>query len=401
MKEQKTVLLLILDGWGYSEEEKGNAIFSAKTPNFSHLWEKCPHTLLKASGLSVGLPDGQMGNSEVGHLHIGAGRLAPQDLTRINMAIDSKEFFLNHVLVDMVDEVASKNKALHIFGLLSNGGIHSHTRHIQAMVELAKEHGIKKIYLHAFLDGRDTPPKSAEIFINTLNDTFKSLGCGQIASITGRFYAMDRDNRWDRVEKAYNMLALGHAEFYAETALEGLKMAYDRDETDEFVKPTGIYSSSDPIFIRDGDSIVFMNFRADRGRELSHAFVDKNFKSFDRKKAVKLAKYVTLTQYASDLNVDVAFPPLELHNVLGEIISKNKMKQLRIAETEKYAHVTYFLNGGEEEVFSGEDRILVPSPKVSTYDQTPQMSIFEVTDKLIKAIESEQYDLIVCNFANL
>lgn len=397
----KPLTLLILDGWGYSEETKGNAIHAAKTPNFDKLWNSCPHTLLNASGLAVGLPDGQMGNSEVGHLHIGAGRLAPQDLTRINMAVDSGEFFVNSVLIETIDKTINAGKALHIFGLISNGGIHSHTSHIQAMIKLAARRGLKHIFIHAFLDGRDTPPKSALVFLSTIEETLKKCDCGKIASISGRYYAMDRDKRWERVQAAYDMLTQGKAEFHAETAVKGLDMAYNRDETDEFVKPTCIHdANTSPILVKDGDSIVFMNFRADRGRELSYAFTSKEFKDFERKIAPKLTTYVTLTQYAADLEVKVAFPPIDLHNVFGAIIAQNKLHQLRIAETEKYAHVTYFFNGGEETIFANEDRILIPSPKVATYDLQPKMSIVEVTDKLVTAIESKKYASIICNFAN-
>ncbi len=394
-------MLLILDGWGYSEETSGNAIAAANTPNFDRLWSQYPHTLLKASGLAVGLPEGQMGNSEVGHLHIGAGRFAPQDLTRINTTIDNGEFFVNSVLTNMIDRTQRANKVLHILGLLSNGGVHSHMKHIQAMAQLAAERGMKHFYIHAFLDGRDSPPKSAQIYIDMMQNTLKNLGCGKIASITGRFYAMDRDKRWNRVQLAYDMLTQGKAEFYTATAERGLQMAYARGETDEFVKPTCIHDPKEkPVTIQNGDSIVFINFRADRGRELSHAFVDKKFKDFKRQLWPELTDYVTFTQYSADLNVKVAFPPLKLHNVLGEVIAKHNLKQLRIAETEKYAHVTYFLNGGEERIFPNEDRILVPSPKVATYDMKPEMSVFEVTDKLIEAINSNKYDFIACNFAN-
>lgn len=401
MIQHRPIMLLILDGWGYSEENHGNAILAAKTPNFDKLWEQQPHTLLDASGLAVGLPEGQMGNSEVGHLHIGAGRLAPQNLTRVNMSIDNGDFFLNSVLTETVDKVKQQGKALHIFGLLSNGGIHSHTRQIQAMIKLAAQHGLEKIFLHAFLDGRDTPPKSALIFINDVNETFAEVKCGQIASITGRFYAMDRDNRWERVQKAYDMLTQGKAEFHAKTAAEGLEMAYQRDETDEFVKPTCINAAdAKSITVKDGDAIVFMNFRADRGRELSCAFTKQNFTEFERAKQPQLTEYVTLTQYAADLKVSIAFPPMELHHVFGQVVADQGLKQLRIAETEKYAHVTYFLNGGEEQTCPNEDRILIPSPKVETYDQQPEMSAIEVTEKLITAINQQKYDAIVCNFAN-
>lgn len=397
----KPIMLLILDGWGYSEVTSGNAIATANKPNFDKLWSQHPHTLLKASGLAVGLPEGQMGNSEVGHLHIGAGRFAPQDLTRINIAIEDGTFFDNPVLINLIEKTQQANKTLHILGLLSNGGVHSHMRHFQAMAQLAAKHGMKRFYVHAFLDGRDSPPKSAQIYIDMTETTLKNLGCGKIASITGRYYAMDRDKRWNRIQLAYDMLTQGKTDFHTAAAETGLQMAYDRGETDEFVKPTCIHDPDEkPITVQNGDSIVFINFRADRGRELSHAFVDKKFEDFKRKLWPKLTDYVTFTQYSADLNVKVAFPPLILHNVLGEVIAKHNLKQLRIAETEKYAHVTYFLNGGEERVFPGEDRILVPSPKVATYDMKPEMSVFEVTDKLIEAINSNKYDFIACNFAN-
>jgi len=401
MTTHKPITLLILDGWGYSEETKSNAIYAAKTPNFNNLWNNYPHTLLNASGLAVGLPDGQMGNSEVGHLHIGAGRLAPQDLTRINIAIDNGDFFVNSVLTDTIDKTIKTNKALHIFGLVSNGGIHSHTKHIQAMIKLAAQRGLKHIFIHAFLDGRDTPPKSALIFLDAIENTFKECGCGKIASIVGRYYAMDRDNRWDRVQSAYDMLTLGQTEFHASTAAEGLEMGYARNETDEFIKPTCIHdSNTSPISVKDGDSIIFMNFRADRAREISYAFTQKEFTHFQRKVAPKLTSYVTLTQYAIDLDTKVAFPPIDLHHVFGEVIAEHKLNQLRIAETEKYAHVTYFFNGGEEKVFENEDRILIQSPKVATYDLQPKMSVIEVTDKLVQAINSQKYATIICNFAN-
>lgn len=401
MKSHRPIMLLILDGWGYSEATQGNAIIAAKTPNFDKLWEQCPHTLLQASGLSVGLPEGQMGNSEVGHLHIGAGRLAPQDLTRINIAIDNGEFFLNSVLTEAIDKTIAKHGALHLFGLLSNGGIHSHTNHFAAMVKMAVQRGLSEVYVHAFLDGRDTPPKSAQVFIEAIEEIFAQLGHGKIASITGRFYAMDRDNRWNRVQAAYAMLTQGKTEFHAPVAVEGLKLAYQRDETDEFVKPTCIHAAnSGPVIVQDGDSVVFMNFRADRGRELSYAFTDAKFNNFKREQRPQLTEYVTLTQYAENLAVKLAFPPLELHHVFGQVVSDQGLKQLRIAETEKYAHVTYFLNGGEEQVLPNEDRILIPSPKVDTYDEKPEMSVIELTDKLVQAIAADKYDAIVCNFAN-
>jgi 2,3-bisphosphoglycerate-independent phosphoglycerate mutase len=401
MIKHRPIMLLILDGWGYSEEKEGNAIAATNKPNFDRLWKEYPHTLLEASGLAVGLPPGQMGNSEVGHLHIGAGRFAPQDLTRISLAVENGEFFKNPVLLSTIDKVVKKDSTLHVFGLLSDGGIHSHINQIKAMLTLAAKQGLKKFCLHAFLDGRDTPPRSAAGFIANIEDLLKQLGCGKFASIGGRYYGMDRDKRWDRVEKAYNMFTLGESDFHAPDAQTALKMAYDRDESDEFVKPTCIHAPNEnPVTINDSDAIIFMNFRADRGREISYAFTQKDFQGFPRQKVPNLLSYVTLTEYASDLNVEIAFPPMILRNVLGEVIANNDLHQLRIAETEKYAHVTYFLNGGEEKVFPNEDRILIPSPKVATYDLQPEMNIFEVTDKLVEAINSGKYDFIACNFAN-
>jgi 2,3-bisphosphoglycerate-independent phosphoglycerate mutase len=400
-KKHRPLALVILDGWGYSESKNGNAIFAANPKNFNYLWQNCPHTLLSASGLDVGLPRGQMGNSEVGHLHIGSGRFVPQDLTRIDLAVESGEFFNNPVLVETVDKTIKANGALHIFGLLSPGGVHSRDLHLEAMAELAIKRGLKKVFVHAFLDGRDTPPKSAAQSIKSMQKKFETLGFGQIASLSGRYYPMDRDKRWERVEIAYKMLTEGHAQFSAKDALAGLEMAYNRGETDEFVKPTLILDQNNqPVFIKDHDSIVFMNFRADRGRELSYAFTDPDFTGFKRTALPKLTAYTTLTEYASNLKVKVAYPPIVLTNVLGEIVAKNNLTQLRIAETEKYAHVTYFLNGGHEEVFPHEDRILIPSPKVATYDLQPEMSAKEVTEKLVAAITAKKYDLIVCNYAN-
>lgn len=388
-------MLLILDGYGYSEETFGNAIYAAKTPVFDNLWQNCPHTLLNASGLFVGLPDGQMGNSEVGHLHIGAGRLAPQDLTRINMAIDDGSFFENKGLKKAINSAISQNSKIHIFGLLSDGGIHSHINHIKAVFDLAKKMNAPKVFMHAFLDGRDTPPKSAEKYLNILENHIK--GSAKIASISGRFYAMDRDKRYDRVQLAYDMLTTGKAQFYAKNSQEAIQNAYLRGETDEFVKPTLIEKDG---VIADNDVVIFMNFRSDRGREISQAFTDENFTGFPREKRPVLLDYVTLTQYASDLKVSVAFPPVDLRDVLGSVVAQNNLTQLRIAETEKYAHVTYFLNGGEEKTFSNEDRILVPSPKVATYDLAPRMSLDEVGTKVVEAINSRKYDVIICNFAN-
>lgn len=398
----RPVMLLILDGWGWTEETRGNAIIAAKKPNFDLLWQKYPHALMSASGLDVGLPRGQMGNSEVGHLHIGAGRHVLQDLTKIDLAIETGEFFKNQVIDKVVDDTISAGSALHIFGLLSNGGVHSRNTHIETMVELAAKRGLKNIYLHAFLDGRDTAPKSALIPIQSMLNKMKDLGCGKIASIGGRYYGMDRDKRWERVQVAYDLFTLGKTDYHYADPVTALESAYGRGETDEFVKPIAIHSENEkPITIKNGDSVVFMNFRADRAREISYAFTDSQFSGFKREFTPKLTGYVTLTEYAADLtNVKVAYPSDNLTHILGEIVADNGLTQLRIAETEKYAHVTYFVNGGREEPFAKEDRILVQSPKVATYDLQPEMSIFEVTDKLLEAVRSQKYDMIICNYAN-
>ena len=397
----RPITLIILDGWGYREDTKANAIIAADTPTFNRLWGQCPHTLISASGLAVGLPEGQMGNSEVGHLNLGAGRVIYQDLTRISHEIETGDFFKNPTLINAIESTVKNDKAIHVFGLLSPGGIHSHEKHIQAMFRLAAEHGAKKIYMHAFLDGRDTPPQSAAEYIANLENTLKEIDVGKIATIIGRFYAMDRDKRWDRVETAYNMLTLGEAERHTETAQEGLKQAYSAGETDEFVKATCIHAADEvPITINDGDSIIFMNYRADRAREITRTFTDENFNDFERKRVVKLNTYVALTEYDQTFTVPVAYSPESFKNTLGEYLANNDKTQLRIAETEKYAHVTFFFNGGIEAPNKNEERILVSSPKVPTYDQTPEMSADEVTNKLVEAIKTEKYDAIICNFAN-
>jgi 2,3-bisphosphoglycerate-independent phosphoglycerate mutase len=390
--------LIILDGWGYSETTEHNAIHMAHLPFWQQLWQNAPHTFATASGLAVGLPEGQMGNSEVGHLHIGAGRQVLQDLTRVDDAIASGAFYTNAVLTDMVDTVIQQDKALHVLALLSDGGVHSHIAHVKAIVGLAAERGLKKIYLHAFLDGRDTPPQSAKKYLLAMEEQFQTLGCGQIASIIGRYYAMDRDTRWDRTQCAYDLLTQGKAAYQAETALEALEMAYVRGETDEFVAPSSIGQTAH--FIEDGDAVVCMNFRSDRVRQLSRAFTDPHFSHFHRSKTPQLSAYVTLTHYAADIPSEVAFSPIFLTHTLGACIAETGQKQLRIAETEKYAHVTFFFNGGEETPYAGEDRILLPSPKVATYDLQPEMSALPLTDRLIEAIHSKKYAFIVCNFAN-
>jgi 2,3-bisphosphoglycerate-independent phosphoglycerate mutase len=397
----KPLILMILDGWGYSENKIGNAIAAAKTPTFDKLWQNYPHSLLSASGLDVGLPRGQMGNSEVGHLHIGAARPVLQDLTKIDLAVETGEFFKNSVLLETIKRTIAARGRLHILGLLSPGGVHSRNTHIEALAEMAAINGLKDFYVHAFLDGRDTPPKSAGDSILSMEAKLQKLGCGKIASIGGRYYGMDRDKRWERVQVAYDLFTQGAAEFHAETAMAALISAYSRGETDEFVKPTCIYRDGEaPVVIQDGDTVIFMNFRADRGRELSYAFTDPTFTGFVRKAVPKLTDYVTLTEYAADLKAKVVYPPTDLTNVFGEVISKNHLRQLRIAETEKYAHVTYFVNGGRETPFEGEDRILIPSPKVATYDLQPEMSAGEVTSRLVEAIAAKKYDVIICNYAN-
>lgn len=392
------VLLLILDGFGYSEETDCNAVANARKPSWDRLWSTYPHTLINASELAVGLPRGQMGNSEVGHLNIGAGRVVYQDLTRVDVAIQDGSFNTNPAFTRAIAQAKKNGTALHIMGLLSPGGVHSHEEHIHALLELAARSGLNKIFLHAFLDGRDTPPRSAEQSLQRLQDKCMALGAGRIASIVGRYYAMDRDNRWERVQPAYDLLTQGKAPFGAATALEGLQQAYARDENDEFVKCTVI---GEPVAMQDGDVAIFMNFRADRAREITRALTDAAFDKFPRERFPKLADYVMLSSYGEDFShLHAAFAPSAIHNGFGEYVANHGFRQLRIAETEKYAHVTYFFNGGTEQPYPGEDRILVPSPKVATYDLKPEMSAEEVTEKLIAAIRSKQYQAIICNYAN-
>jgi 2,3-bisphosphoglycerate-independent phosphoglycerate mutase len=401
LNRPKPVVLLILDGFGYTLDKENNAIAMADTPCWDQLQKDCPVTLLNCSGHVVGLPSGQMGNSEVGHVHIGTGRYVPQDFSKVNDAIVDGSFYANPVLCRAVDLAKEKNKALHIMGLLSPGGVHSHEEQIVAMVELAAKRGLDKIYLHAFLDGRDVPPKSAKASLELLEAKFAALGVGRIASIVGRFYAMDRDNRWDRVKQGYDLIAKGEGAFSVDSALQGLEAAYDRGETDEFVLPTAILDAEHRTVALDpDDSVVFMNFRADRAREISVAITATAFDGFDRNRAPHKGYYCTLTEYQQDFDYDVAFPPTDLKNCLGEYLSSLGMTQLRLAETEKYAHVTFFLNGGQDTAFPGEDRILVPSPKVRTYDLQPEMNAAEVTNNLVAAITGGKYDVIICNYAN-
>jgi len=397
----KPMLLVILDGWGYSEDPQDNAIAHAKKPVWNRIWSKYPHTFINGSGASVGLPADQMGNSEVGHLNLGAGRVVYQEYTRVSRSIKTGSFFTNQTLVDAVQSAIDKGKAVHIMGLLSPGGVHSHEEHIYAMVELAVKQGAKKVYLHAFLDGRDTAPKSAADSINKMEEKFKELDGGRFASIIGRYFAMDRDHRWPRILKAYDLITQGKADFVAETALAGLGMAYNRDETDEFVQATAIVPPrTKPVRMMDGDTLVFMNFRSDRARQITRPFIEPDFDAFEREVCPKLGAFVSLTEYKSDFDVPVAYPPERLKNVFGEYLSSLGLHQLRIAETEKYAHVTFFFNGGREEPFEFEDRILISSPQVPTYDLKPEMSAPELTDRLVEAIESGKYDAIICNYAN-
>ncbi|GAB3112705.1 2,3-bisphosphoglycerate-independent phosphoglycerate mutase [Aestuariicella hydrocarbonica] len=398
---KKPLVLLVLDGFGYSESPKYNAIQAAKSPVWDRVWSERPHTLIGTSGMAVGLPEGQMGNSEVGHMTLGAGRVVYQNFTRINKAISDGDFFTNPVYVDAIDKASRHGKAVHILGLLSPGGVHSHDEHIKAAVELAAQRGAKEVYVHAFLDGRDVPPRSAEQPLTETEDKLRTLGVGRVASIIGRFYALDRDNRWERVQQAYDLLTAGKADYQAATPVEGLMAAYDRDENDEFVKATVIAAEGEsPATINDGDAVLFMNFRPDRAREITRAFVDADFDGFPRSQHPALAAYVQTTEYAADIDAPIAFPPANLVNSFGDVMAKAGKQQLRIAETEKYAHVTFFFSGGQEETFPGEDRILIPSPNVETYDQQPEMSAPEVTKKLVEAIESGKYDAIICNYAN-
>ena len=401
MGAKKTALLLILDGWGHREATDHNAIHTANSPNWDELWANQPHTLIDTSGKSVGLPSGQMGNSEVGHMNLGAGRVVYQNLTRIDKDIEDGNFFHNHVLTTAVDKAVQSESAVHIFGLLSPGGIHSHEDQIVAMVKLATDRGARKIFVHAFLDGRDTPPRSALPSLLRTERELAESGKGRVASICGRFYAMDRDKRWDRVQPAFEMLSEAKAEFRFDNVADALYAAYARDEDDEFVQARLVGDeSSDSAMVNDGDIVVFMNFRADRAREITRAFVDDDFDGFERAARPMLDDFVMLTEYAADINASCAYPPEELENVLGAYLARLGKTQLRIAETEKYAHVTFFFNGGREEPFENEDRILIPSPRVKTYDLKPEMSAFEVTAQLVDAIRSGKYDAIICNYAN-
>lgn len=400
---KKTLVLCIMDGFGHNPEKYGNAIEAASTPNLDRLCKEYPMTYIGASGMDVGLPDGQMGNSEVGHTNIGAGRVVYQELTRITKSIQDGDFFENEALKGAMENALKNNTALHLVGLLSDGGVHSHNTHLWALVEMAKKLGLEKVYVHCLLDGRDVPPESGIEFVAECRDKLNEIGVGKIATIMGRFYAMDRDNLWDRVEKAYAAMVYGEG-IHADDAVEALKASYEAiDEdgkhiTDEFVIPT---ICTENATIGENDSVVFFNFRPDRAREITRTFVDPDFDGFERKKGFFPLYYVCMTQYDATMpNVHVAFKPQSLKNTLGEYLSAMGKTQLRIAETQKYAHVTFFFNGGEEKVYEGEDRILVPSPKISTFDLKPEMSAYEVTEKVVENVESGKYDVVILNFAN-
>ena len=393
----RPTMLMILDGFGEREETKGNAIAAANKPHLDQIFTTYPHTTIKACGLNVGLPDGQMGNSEVGHLNIGAGRIVYQDLTLITKEIEDGSFFKNEALLKAMAHAKKNHSCLHLLGLLSDGGVHSHITHLFALIDMAKKEGVEKLCVHCFLDGRDVPPKCANTYIDQLCEHMEQVGLGTIGIVSGRYYAMDRDKRWERLVKAYDAM-IGEDALHAKTGQDAVLEAYDRDETDEFVLPT-IVDGALPV--DDGDAMIMFNFRPDRAREITRAFVDKDFDGFERKKVIDDLCYICMTQYDATMpNVTLAYPPETPANTLGVYISSLGMKQLRIAETEKYAHVTFFFNGGVEEPNEGEDRILVPSPKVATYDLQPEMSAPQVTEKVLEAIATDKYDMIILNFAN-
>ncbi|WP_043531339.1 2,3-bisphosphoglycerate-independent phosphoglycerate mutase [Litchfieldella xinjiangensis] len=402
----RPVALIILDGYGHNENLEANAVAAAHTPVMDRLKRDFPHSLIHTDGKHVGLPEGQMGNSEVGHMNLGAGRIVYQDFTRITKAIEDNELADNQILTAPIDAAVAADRAVHLLGLLSPGGVHSHEDHLLAVAELAAARGAKRIYLHAFLDGRDTAPKSAQASIERADAKLAELvgkENGFVASIIGRYYAMDRDNRWERVEKAYRLATQGEGEHVVKNAVDGLTAAYERGETDEFVAATSVRPAGQAVTMQDGDAALFLNFRADRARELTRAFVVDDFTGFERQARPSLAAdgLVMLTQYAANIPAPAAFPPADLQNTLGEVIERRGKTQLRIAETEKYAHVTFFFSGGREDEFKGEDRALIPSPKdVKTYDEKPEMSAYELTDTLVEAIDAGKYDLIICNYAN-
>ena len=394
--------LLILDGFGYRKEKEGNAIKTDGVANIKALWDSYPHTLLQASGMDVGLPAGQMGNSEVGHLNIGAGRIVYQEFTRISKSIDDGEFFQNPAFLGAVENCKKHDSALHLMGLCSDGGVHSHLTHLYALVKLAKDHGLEQVFVHCFMDGRDVPPSSGKGYVEQVDAKLKELGVGRIATVMGRYYAMDRDNRFERVEKAYAALTYGEG-LTASSAAEAMQQSYDAGVTDEFVVPTVVLTDGKPTAtIQAQDSVIFYNFRPDRAREISRAYIFEDFDGFERKNGFFPLYYVSMTQYDKTFegHLQIAFKPQSMHNTLGEYLAKMGKTQLRIAETEKYAHVTFFFNGGVEAPNEGEDRALIASPKVATYDLKPEMSAYEVTDEAVRRIESGKYDVMILNFAN-
>ena len=397
---KKPVVLMVLDGYGITDKTEGNAIYMANTPVMDKLMAECPYVRGNASGLAVGLPDGQMGNSEVGHMNIGAGRIIYQDLTSITKAIEDGDFFENEAMLEAIENCKKNNSDLHLWGLLSDGGVHSHNTHLYGILELCKKQGFDRVYVHPFLDGRDTPPASGKDYVAALVDKMQEIGVGKVASISGRYYAMDRDNNWDRVEKAYAAMVYGEG-VKAADPVQAVADSYANDKTDEFVLPTVIEADGKPVAtVKANDSVIFFNFRPDRAREITRAFCDDNFEGFAREKRLDLT-YVCFTEYDVTIpNKEVAFHKVSIENTFGEFLAAHNMKQARIAETEKYAHVTFFFNGGVEEPNEGEDRILVKSPKVATYDLKPEMSAYEVCDKLTSAIRSKEYDVIIINFAN-
>lgn len=398
---KKLITLMILDGYGVNPRTEGNAIAAAHKPNLDKLMATCPHTVIHTSGMDVGLPTGQMGNSEVGHTNIGAGRIVYQELTRITKSIDDGDFFDKKEFLDAIENSKKNHTKLHLFGLLSDGGVHSHNTHLYALLELAKRQGLEQVYVHCFFDGRDVPPNSAKGFVEELEAKIKELGIGKIATIMGRYFAMDRDKRWDRVQLAYDAMVAGKG-VNAVNAVEAVADSYAAEVYDEFVKPTVIVENGNPVAtIGANDSVIFFNFRPDRAREITRTFVDPAFDGFERVNGFFPLHYVCMTQYDATMpNVEVAFKPQSLENTFGEYISRRGYRQLRIAETEKYAHVTFFFNGGVESVYEGEDRALIASPKVATYDLKPEMSAVEVTDEVVKRIQSKEYDVIVLNYAN-
>lgn len=400
MDIKRPSMILIMDGFGLNDSTYGNAIAQANKPDLDEIFRKYPGTRIHACGHYVGLPDGQMGNSEVGHMNIGAGRIIYQSLSRITMAIEDGSFFQNEAFLHAIEHVKANGSALHISGLLSDGGVHSHIDHMKALIDLAQQNGVEKFYIHCYLDGRDVPPRCAVQYIQEIEQKLAGTH-GRIATVHGRYYAMDRDKRWEREQLAYDAMTLGKG-FTVDNAEKAVTDAYDRDENDEFVKPTVVLDAEGKAAtVNDGDAIIMANFRPDRARQITRIFVDPDFDGFKREKVVNDLKYVCMTEYDATMpNVEVAYPPEKIVNTLGEYISNLGLKQLRIAETEKYAHVTFFFNGGVEEPNPGEDRILVPSPKVATYDLKPEMSAYEVTDRVLEQIESDKYDLIVLNFAN-